>query len=784
MNRSRKLNLIMMMLLSGLWLQLGAQPTQTLRGQVFDQLIQSPLAGATVELLSTGQTVVTDAQGFYRFTRIPIGTHQLRISYGGYKLVQLDNVTLISGKELVLPIAMELDVKEEKEVVVKAKTIRSKPINELSVVSARAFSVEETQRYAAAVNDPLRMSTSFAGVVGADDGNNNIVIRGNAPTALLWRMEGVDIPNPNHFAGAGSAGGGISILSAQLLSNADFVTGAFAAEYGNAVGGVFDLHLRKGNNEKREYTFQAGFLGLNLAAEGPFSKNYNGSYLVNYRYSTLTLLDKMGVNIGDGTTDFQDLSYHIHLPTKKAGTFSLFGFGGISAQEFDTETDPGKWESEADRYGGTYKANTGVSGLTHTIQLGKKTSLRSSIAYSYQDFGYDEQFVAKPDSVINSQKENYATKKWILNGTVNHQFNRRHSLRTGFIVNAINFDYFQRSRENPNAPVEERINTNDNTSTVQAFAQWQYKATEKLSFTAGIQYLQLLLNNSNSLEPRASVKYDFDNRQSVAFGYGLHSQVQAMGVYFAKAQDAAGNWYSPNKSLDLTKSNHFVLSYNRLLNKSLRLKTEVYYQHLFDVPVSIYDTSTFSTVNIEQGFVTEPLSNNGKGRNYGIEISIERQLRNYFYFLFSNSLYQAKYTAADGIERNTRYNAGYAGTFTAGKEFVHVSQKRSFGVNLKMVYTGGFRDTPIDVEASTREGYTKYIEKDAFSIQQQAYFRTDLRLSMKWNRARHTSTLSLDIQNLTNRSNLYNRQYDPLKGEVVNIYQAGLIPILIYKIEL
>jgi len=124
----------------------------------------------------------------------------------------------------------------------------------MSAVSARAFTVEETQKYPAAINDPLRMATNFAGVASLDDGMNQIVIRGNSPTGLLWRMEGIDIPNPNHFAAKGSSGGGISILSSQLLSNSDFITGAFAADYGNALSGVFDLNLRKGNNEKRETT--------------------------------------------------------------------------------------------------------------------------------------------------------------------------------------------------------------------------------------------------------------------------------------------------------------------------------------------------------------------------------------------------------------------------------------------------------------------------------------------------------------------------------------------------
>lgn len=249
--------------------------TQRIRGAVTDQILSRPLTGATVTLLDEGgreeRSTITDSNGNFYFRDVPIGRRQLRISHIGFKESVLDNILVEAGKESVLNIPLEAAAHTENEVVVRAGSRRNRPLNEMSVVSSRAFTVEETQKFPAAVNDPLRMATSFAGVIAPFDGNNDIVIRGNSPTGLLWRMEGVDIPNPNHFSSAASSGGGISILSAQLLSNSDFLTGAFPSEYGDALSGVFDLHLRKGNNEKREYTLQAGVLGLDASAEGPLS---------------------------------------------------------------------------------------------------------------------------------------------------------------------------------------------------------------------------------------------------------------------------------------------------------------------------------------------------------------------------------------------------------------------------------------------------------------------------------------------------------------------------------
>lgn len=761
----------------------AAQPTQQIRGIISDIILQKPIAGVTVKLLPLGQTTQTGTDGSFRFANVPVGSYHLHISHVGFRESMLENIAINAGKETVLSISLENLVRTENEVVVKSNSRRNRPLNEMSAVSARAFTVEETQKYAAAVNDPLRMATAFAGVVSADDGNNHIVIRGNAPTGLLWRMEGIDVPNPNHFGGPGTSGGGISILSAQLLSNSDFVTGAFASEYGNALSGVFDLKLRRGNNERKEYTLQAGVLGLNAAAEGPIMPFYKGSYLVNYRYSTLALLEKAGVPVSEGNTVFQDLSYNIYLPTNKAGTFTLFGFGGLSAQKIAGESDSLKWESRGDRYSGKFFSHTGAAGLTHSILLGKQTNLKSALAYSLNAIGEDEKFMEDDLKLSDNYYSKYKTRKWTASTTVNHKVSDAISIRAGAIVNKIHFNYREDAKENPNAPIQQTINADGNTATVQAFAQWRYKLSEKLVVSTGAHYLQLLLNNTSSLEPRASIQFSPDNKNSIALGYGLHSQIQGLGVYFAERKDENNSTYRPNKNLDLTKSHHLVLSYSYLLGKNLRIKAEAYYQHLYDVPVSNSDTNTFSTLNIIDDYVTIPLVNQGKGRNYGVELSLEKYLSNNFYYTISNSLYQSRYTASDGVERNTRFNGNYANTILAGKDFVSENGLKTFGVNVKTIYAGGFRTTPIDMEQSKVEGYTKFREKEAFSLQNPAYFRADIRLSIKWNRKHHTSTLSLDIQNLTNRLNLYNQAYDSEKGEVVKNYQTGLIPVLNYKVE-
>lgn len=773
---------ILMNVLLIITLMTKAQYTQTIRGTVIDQILQKPIAGASVQLMGTSKGYITDSLGNFRITDIPVGNATLIITSVGYKDNAVPNITVDAGKEIILNIPMQELVKQIDAVVVSSSSKKNKPINDLSVVSARAFTVEETQKYAAAVNDPLRMATNYAGVVSADDGNNQIVIRGNSPTGLLWRMEGIDIPNPNHFAAQGSSGGGISILSAQLLSNSDFVTGAFTAEYGNALSGVFDLKLRKGNNEKREITLQAGVLGLNAAIEGPFSKNYNGSYLINYRYSTLSLLDKIGLNVGTGTTNFQDLSYNIALPTKKAGTFTVFGFNGWSNQKNDADTDSTAWKTDADRYSAKYISNTVFNGITHSINIGSNSKLNSAVGYSSSRLSYIEHFLESPKANTETFDGTNNTDKFTATTTFNHRFNRKNSLRAGVIFNTVDFNFYQITRDNITEPLIVRNDIKANTSTLQTFANWQFRASDKLTFNTGLHYLQLFYNNTSNIEPRFSAKWDLNKKNTLAVGYGRHSQAQGWGIYFAEGEKD-GVKEQPNKNLGFTKADHYVLSWQHAFSKNLRLKTEAYYQQLFDVPVSTSDTNTVSTLNMENGYITDELVNKGKGRNYGLEISLEKYLDKNFYFMFSNSLYQSKYTASDGIERNTRFNGNIVSNLVAGKEFVFADGRRTLSLNIRILYAGGYRYTPIDLEQSKALGYTVYKDKEAFSLQNPAYTRGDIRISMKWNRKNFTSTLSLDVQNVTNHQNIYNQYYDITKGGLVTNYQVGIIPILNYKVE-
>jgi hypothetical protein len=752
-----------------------AQPAQTVKGRVVDTESQQPVIGANVIVTSVTPIIggVTDTEGNFRIEKVPVGRHSFKITSIGYDDAFVQEINVGSGKEVELNIKLTESFRALNEVVVKAQKENGAPLNDMVSVSGRSFTVDQTKRFAASVSDPARMAMSFAGVAATDDGSNQLIIRGNSPKGMLWRMEGVEIPNPNHFAQEGASGGGISALSANVLGNSDFLTGAFPAEYGNATSGVFDLKLRKGNNEKREYAMQAGILGLDFAAEGPIGAKGGASYLANYRYSTLSVLNKIGVNLnGDASIDFQDGAFKVYIPYDDKVVVSVWGLGGISTSKVDDDDLKEK-----------FKSNRGMVGVNYLRYINSKSYMESIVSYSATsqtgDF-YDKNI----DATYQQKFVNQALR---LSSLYNYKLNARNTVRLGVVINHLDFNLYD--KDNEDGPYEINVDRKGNTQLFQAYAQWKSRLTPTVTVNAGLHGMLLALNNRYSIEPRVGVRWAVAPRSTVSFGAGLHSKTESISTYFAQVKVSDDQTDLLNKNLKLTKSAHFVAGYEFRPSASWRVLAETYYQHHYNIPIGPANTTTpyllhNSQLNEISGFVSDSLTSDGKGRSYGLELTVEKSLTAGIYLMSTTSLYQSKYTGRDGIERDSRFNGNYVQNFLAGKEWrVGKSKTNIFAANIKLLAAGGNRTTPVDLEKSREKGRTERDWSRSYSEQLPAYFRTDLRVSYTKNKKRTTSTISLDIQNVTNRLNAFDRYYNKKEDRVKLITQTGMLPILNYRLE-
>jgi len=782
--------------------------TQTIRGTVRDQTTQEPLVGVLVEayLDSTRSGAITDESGKFRFDNKPVGRYTINFSYLGYENTGVSQLEVISTKETILNIEMVEKVTTSATIVVRATKDKTKTNNKMVSVSGRTFSIEESQRYAGSRGDVARMAQNFAGVQGADDSRNDIVVRGNSPIGVLYRLEGVDIPNPNHFSAAGTTGGPVSMLNNNVLDNSDFLSGAFPAEYGNATAAVFDLGLRKGNDEQYEFLGQVGFAGLELMAEGPLSEKTDASFLVNYRYSALGFFSLIGLQFGTGTAvpKYQDLSFHLHFPDKKGST-KLFGLGGLSSVELYQSEEAGENLFGDDNEDLSYSTNTGVIGITRFQKLGNSTFAKFTVATDaaqtrtiLDTFGRDAS-----NNVINMAglfRDNSYQGKVSINAFLQHKFSSRNTLKGG--IRYYNYfaslsDSFYRTDRNilTNNPIG-WVQLNDyegNTGLVQSFVSNAFRVSSKLDLTIGINHALFTLNNSTSLEPRAGVSYKISPRYKVSAGYGLHSQLAPFTVYFTQPTDEFGNKREVNQDLGFTKSHHFVVANDIKLGKNSRLKVEGYAQMLFDVPIDGGTDTFYSLLNQGADFginFTDSMVNTGKGRNFGVEITLERFLTKGFYFLNTLSLYRSFYTDQQGNEHPTVFDSRYAANLLGGKEFYFKQKtnksgkvtKSSLTTDVKFMMNGGRRFTPANEAASKAQGRVIDDNTRIFANQYDDYIRLDFRIAYKVQTKKVTQEWGVDIQNLTNRDNIFNQVFDPATGAYRTTYQTGLLPIGIYRI--
>ena len=765
--------------------------TQSIKGTITDAETQTTLPGANIIVTDIDPLMgaTSDLDGNFIIENVPIGRRNIKISFIGYEDVYYNELVLITGSELVINVKLTEAVNTLNEVTITAEDVLGEPINSMVTNSAQRITIESTSRVAAGINDPARTVQSFAGVASFDDENNEIVVRGNTPRGMLWRMEGIEIPNPNHFSdGEGASGGGVSALSTQVLDNSDFYTGAFAAEYGNAISSVFDLKLRTGNDTKREYTLQVGVMGVQAAMEGPFSKKSKATYLFNYRYSTTSLLNNLGFNIGDSDVypEWQDLSLNINIPTKKAGRFNVWGLGGISKSANLAEQDTANWEYRSDAYSDSEKQVLGIIGVSNNYLLANnKTYFKTTIAYSYTNNIYLEDSINYDNQITNIENDDYIYSTITGSFLANHKFNSQHSFRTGIIYANQGFDLHGQQLNYDDGETEVRVNQSGDINRLQSYFQWKYRITPFIDLNTGIHATYLTINNDYAVEPRIGLSWKVNPKNRLSFGLGLHSRAEPASTYMAEQELDNGLSVQPNTDLKMTRALHAVAGYSWNFAQNFNFRAEVYYQYLYKVPVQVNDTTgTISALNFSNGYTTEKLDNEGTGTNYGLELTLEKSFSRNYYIMATISLFQSFYTMPGFEERNSRFNSNYIYNIIGGKEFkVGKGKQNIISANLRMIWRGGYRTIPVDLNASISAGEEVRDYDQAFETHAPDYFRLDLGVSYRKNKPTWSWILSLNIQNLTDNANVWDEYYDSERETMQQVYMVGLIPILNYKVE-
>ncbi len=761
------------------------QATQKIRGIVQDKQTKQVLVGASILVNNTDLGAISDENGAFLIENVPIGRVGIKCQFVGYEPFAIADIILSSTKEAYIEIELKAGTIEVGEVVVSAAKNAFEAVNSLSVVSTRSFTAEETDRIAAGINDPGRIALSFPGVKQApDETENAIIVRGNSPVGILWRVEGIDIPNPNHFALVGSSVGGVNVFSAQLLARSDFSSGGMAAEYGNAISGAFDMHFRQGNFEKREHRVKIGIIGLDFATEGPIKKG-KSSYLVNYRYSTLGLLSKMGFNlVGERVTnDFQDLSFNLAFKTKNPKLkATFFGIGGLSLEEYlpvemAAKRDPSVFDNRNFQH---KPAKMGAMGTTLTYLPNSKSYLKAVVALIGSDIRRENDTLNESNIHYRYNTEQYTDRRISTSLTYSSKLSDKITFKTGLIFHQIFFDFFKN-----NSPVKSQININEiekgvsvqgigNTQTIQQYAQAIVQLSPKLTFNAGYHFTHLNANNTSSFEPRFSLQYQLKSNQRLSFAYSLQGQILPLMAYYFR--DSTGNFI--NKDLKMLKTHHIVAAYHLFTQNNMKISVETYYQKLLNVPVSTDLNNNYWMLNNTFGYPLFKAVSAGKGSNYGIDAAVEKLFSNSYFILVTGSLFDSNFQLFNGQTYDTRWASKFTTSMTFGKEFT-LKRGRVIQVGGRFLFSGGARYTPLDPILSKKEGTYIPLKNAENTAQVPNYYRFDTRIQYRFNAKKIAGSVSLDLQNALNHINATGVSYDALNNKTFVQYRGGgLIPVL------
>jgi hypothetical protein len=760
--------------------QLHAQDiTQIVQGRVTDNLSNQPVANAQLSLLKQSEvlfTTLTSENGQYIFESVPVGRYKLEVSHASYFTFTTE-VFVQSAKATWLDIALIERVRELDEVKISAsgKSMYSIPgIQELSI--------EKSTRIAANFFDPVRVSTAFPGVVVANDQNNAIIVRGNSPDGLLWRLNGLDILNPNHLSNAGTLsdrpaanGGGTNILSAQMLGNTRFINSNYTPAYGNFQSAVVDMDLRESRSKSIEHTAQLSLIGLDYASEGSITNKL--SYTVNARYSTVGLLSQMGVDFGGEAISFKDVSGQLVYRGDNDAVLKLFFLTGDSRNDFEAR-DAADWEEDKDRFNIRYTGRTSIAGVSYVSPLLNEAILKTGLAYSHSNQNRFADFTAGNQGVERWEDFEMSSSLFSQYVAYSKRLNNTTWIEFGNYMNFYLTNIYQQEIprlfdclfcELPSVGLDGQFETWQ----LSTYTQIKKQISSRLNASIGLRGVKTGMYSRYSLEPRAEIQYDINENQLLSINYSKISRLQNPAVYLSRQ----------NAALNPTQSHNLSINHSRTIVSELQLRSSVYYQYLLDVPVQ--SGATFSVLNLMELQERGALLNDGAGRNYGWDLSLEKSFYDDFYFLGGLSIYKSEYKDGNENWRNTRFDGRYTFNLAAGKEWSKVksSSKKSFAIDTRLLYLGGLYEMPILENFSLVNGKTVFDESAGFTEKLPDYTRFDLRLSWRKHKPGYTRTIAIDIQNVLNLQNVAFHFYDAFRQERVAQRHLGIIPILAYRVD-
>jgi hypothetical protein len=738
-----------------------SQETGTIYGKVIDITNQQPVAGAVISIEKLNIKAGSDDDGNFTVKEIPVGIYSVKIASLGYKPLFLDNVIVTTGGMHSLKAGLMLTSTEE--ITVEAERF-AMPLD-LST-SFKSLSYEEIRRTPGGFEDIGRVVQTLPGVSFVNDGRNDLIVRGGAPSENLFLLDNSPIPNINHFGSQGSTGGPVSIINLDFINEINFITGGFSAKYGDKLSSVLEIKQREGNRMNMMTDLNLSATGFGAVVEGPFGSSKRGSWLLSARRSYLDFIfNAAGFGFVPEYSSFQaKATYDLN----KNNFFTFNGVGNIDNVNFNNNTETQKQDNE-----NILKNNQWgyVAAFELKSLLSPKSYTLLNLTRNYTSFDYSGRNAAFEETFKNRSYEGETGFKgefnWLPDLSRQITFGgegkivsfRNEIMRDADTLYMIDPLTGQRQILPPVS-----FNNDDRSFKGALFFQITQKLFGFVRLNAGLRYDYFeYINDKNYISPRISASIAVLRNLNLNFSYGIFYQSPA---YISIVSDPG------NRNLKDIRADHYIAGLEYFPNKDTKASVEIYYKKYDNYPSSVYRPYLILANNggdyqTSQTFVIEPLISCGNGYTKGVEFFFQKTLTSNIYGTVNVSLFRARYTALDGIERDGDYDNEALTTITGG----YILGK-GWEISSKFRFAGGRPYTPINPADGTQ------LVSEYNTGRLPNYYSLDVRAQKVWNFSKWTLITYVDIQNITGRKNISGYEWNKYTNKIEARESIGVLPTI------
>lgn len=738
-----------------------------INGKVTDRETQNTITDAIIEIVELQKKTASDSRGNFEFKDVPYGTYQLKVSCIGYETVVKTDIVVLSSRPANVTVELLLSNISTDIIDVEGKYFQKSTDESTSNYN---LDFEEVRRAPGAVEDISRMVQILPGVSPANDQRNDLIVRGGSPAENLTMIDGIEIPNVNHYPTQGSTSGPIGMINVKLINDVDFSTGGFSARYGDKLSSVMNISFREGYRKRFLSDINLSTAGFGGVFEGPlFTKK--GSFIFSVRKSFLNLI-RGAIRLA-AVPDYWDFNLKTVYDFSPNTKLTFVGVGGLDKISFEGESSEISDDNPYGKAKGDQKQFTAGFNLKNLFKKGYvQTVAANSTAYTN---------IENRDLRTDAMKFYYDSFESDFNAKTElfYQLNSTNNIIFGGGARYIKFNYnnyFNSDTTSFGYIIPEiNVSRKDDFYKSSAFAQYTLKLlSNKLIFNAGLRYDYFSgINEKNAISPRVGVSYSLLPNTTISASSGIYHQAPE---YIWLMSDES------NKNLKFMKANHYVVGVEQLIGSDMRFSVEGYYKDYKNYPVSVLiPTYVLISGGTENGpnLLFGGAVSKGYGYSRGIDVSLHKKLTGSgFYGMLNYSLSESKITGLEGGEKPGSFDYRHNMTLIAGYQLAN-----DWLIGMKFRYTTGRPYTPIDEQASTFAGREVSDFANFNGARFKDYNRLDIRVDKKWNFKKWSIVSYIELQNVFNTENVYQYFWNEYKNEKSTIYQWAFLPVGGFSIQ-